>query len=468
MKTKNLILAILCCLSSFAYAENTEFLRGGDLSMVTYLEDWKTVFRYQDGTPGDVFDILESYGINFARLRLYHTPGTSVNNNGTTNRTPVKSPYNNWTGRPAYYAGTQDILNLAKRARDHHMTICLSIYLSDFWSGADRQMIPAAWSNVTTTQMLADSVYNYVKQIMTLMKAQGTTPEYVAIGNETNYGILFNDLDWKKVSFGGHTDNITQCVTLYNRAYDAVKEVSSTSQVVIHHSYGHAGRISICRSFFQNLVKNGCKFDVVGGSYYPHWASKQGAKDDTYKPSGMLTWAADMRANLGKPVLIMETGYSWTPYRPMEKNGGEYMGQLELNGGYNEATEAGQESFIKELHEAIKTDDNIIGYLYWDPIFVDQNVNGYWTEVCWAEQYSGSGDTWWQGGNVISNTTLFNYTGYPLSALYREIASYNPNPPTSVERLPNETPTTAKILRDNQILIIRDNKTYTLMGLEIK
>ena len=99
---------------------------------------------------------------------------------------------------------------------------------------------------------------------------------------------------------------------------------------------------------------------------------------------------------------------------------------------------------------------------------MDQKVNGYWTEVCWAEQYSGSGDTWWQGGNVISNTTLFNYTGYPLSALYREIASYNPNPPTSVERLPNETPTTAKILRDNQILIIRDNKTYTLMGLEIK
>ena len=465
MKTKNLILAILCCLSSFAYAENTEFLRGGDLSMVTYLEDWGTVFRYKDGTPGDVFDILQTYGVNFARLRLYNQPGTGINDKGTTYRTPVKSTKHP-SGYP--YAGPEDILNLAKRAKTHDMKICLSIYLSDYWSGAASQYIPAAWKDVTTTAVLGDSVYNYVKNIMTRMVAQGTTPEYVAIGNETNYGILFNDLDWKKVSFGGHTDNITQCVTLYNRAYDAVKEVSSTSQVVIHHSYGHAGRISICRSFFQNLVKNGCKFDVVGGSYYPHWASKQGAKDDTYKPSGMLTWAADMRANLGKPVLIMETGYSWTPYRPVEKNSGEYMGQLELNGGYNEATEAGQESFIKELHEAIKTDDNIIGYLYWDPIFVDQKVNGYWTEVCWAEQYSGSGDTWWQGGNVISNTTLFNYTGYPLSALYREIASYNPNPPTGAERLAYETLTTTKILRDNQILILRDNKTYTLMGQEVK
>ena len=161
------------------------FLRGGDLSMVTYLEDWGAKFKYKDGTEGDVFAILEEYGINLARLRLYHTPGTAVAHNSDTYRTPVKTRYNSWAGRPNYYAGLTDILNLAKRAKDHNMQICLSIYLSDFWSGATEQYIPAAWSGVTSHSVLLDSVTNYVTRVMQLMVAQGTTPEYVSIGNES-------------------------------------------------------------------------------------------------------------------------------------------------------------------------------------------------------------------------------------------------------------------------------------------
>ncbi len=438
------------------------FLRGGDLTMVSYLEDWGTVFRYKDGKAGDVFDILQEYGINFARLRLFNNPGTAVNENGTLYRMPIKSPKH--TSGYAY-AGLEDILNLAQRAKAHNMKICLSIYLSDYWSGAAKQYIPQAWENITTTSVLGDSVYNYVFHVMSCMAAQGTIPEYVSIGNESNYGILFNTLDGSKVTFGGHTDNMTQCVALFNRAYDAVKAVSPTTQIAIHHSYGHDGKIGICRNFFKSLVDNGCKFDIVGGSYYPYWASVQNSSDNT--PTGMLTWAADMENNIGKPVMIMEVGYSWTPYRPADKNGGNYEGQLHLNGSYNEATEAGQENFIHALHEAIKTDENIIGYLYWDPIFVDQKVNNVWSEVCWAERYDAGYDTWWQDGNIISNTTLFNYTGYPLSALYREIAAFNPaTQKTAIENIPNST--THKIFRDNQILIVRDNKTYSLMGFEIK
>lgn len=468
MFRKYVYIVLFCCITVSAYANDT-FLRGGDLSMVTYLEDWGTVFRYKDGTPGDVFDILQTYGVNFARLRLYNQPGTAVNDNGTTYRTPVKSPKYP-SGYP--YAGLEDILRLAKRAKAHDMKICLSIYLSDYWSGADRQMIPAAWKNVTTTDVLGDSVYNFVKRIMQRMMAQGTEPEFVSIGNESDCGILFNTLNGSKVSFGGHTDNIAQCVALFNRAYDAVKEIAPAAQVAIHHSAGHDGRITYCRQFFQKLVNNGCKFDIVGASYYPYWASLQGSTDNT--PTGMLKWAADMKKNIQKPVLIMEVGYSWNKYRPYEKNGGYYEGQLHLNGSYNEATEAGQESFIHALHEAIKTDDNIIGYLYWDPIFVDQKVSGKWTEVCWAEKYDAAYTTWWQDGNIISNTTLFNYTGYPLSALYREIASYGP---AELPNLPalgdNQSATngnhsaTRKVLIGNQLLLIRDNKTYTFTGLEL-
>lgn len=447
------------------------YLIGGDLTMATYMEDWGTVFRYKDGSVGDVFDILESYGVNLARLRLYHTPGTAIKSGGNIYRTPVKSPRNNWEGYP--YAGADDILSLAKRAKVHNMKLCLSIYLSDYWAGATEQYIPGAWKDVTSHSVLCDSVENYVRAYMLRMKDEGIYPEYVSIGNESNYGILFTDLNGNKITFGGHTDNMSQCVALFNRAYDAVKEVSPTSQVIIHHSYGDNGKTAICRNFFKNLKDNGCKFDIVGGSYYPHWAQDHKSSDCT--PTGMLEWAQDMEDNIGKPVMLMEVGYSWAPYRPNEKNGGDYYGQLKLNGCYNEASEAGQEEFIKSLHEALVDDEEIIGYMYWDPIFVDQKVNNSWTEVCWAEMYDATYNAWWQDGNIISNTTLFDYEGKPLSALHREINSRKPaTTPTGVECspasdvLPQSAMRCQKVVRDGQLLFLHDGRIYNALGQEVR
>ena len=449
--------------SSEPEQKEAKFLRGGDLSMVTYMEDWGTQYRYQNGSAGDVFDILESYGINLARLRLYHRPGTAVTKSDGQYRTPLMTTkYPNGDG--TLYAGEDDILSLAKRAKNHHMAICLSIYLSDFWSGATEQYIPAAWAGVNDLNTLGDSVYNYVYHILSRMVAQGTAPEYVSVGNETYHGILFNKLNGVTVSYGGHTENIANAVFLFNKAYDAIKAASAGSQVIIHHSHGDAGQIYLSHNFFLNLKNNGCKFDIVGGSYYPHWATDHGATDCT--PTGMLEWAADMKTAIGKPVMLMEVGYSWHPYKCEGRNGGEWPGQLETNGCYNEASEAGQEAFIKALHEALDEDDNILGYMYWDPIFVDQQVNGYWIKPCWAEKYSGSGTEWWEAGNVISNTTLFDFSGNPLSALYREIKSRKAVA-TGVEEVRSETVNTVrseKILRGEQLIIIHDEKAYNLLG----
>ena len=452
--------------SSEPEQKEAKFLRGGDLPMVTYMEDWGTQYKYQNGSAGDVFDVLESLGINLARLRLYHRPGTAVTKSDGQYRTPLMTAkYPNGDG--TLYAGEDDILSLAKRAKNHHMAICLSIYLSDFWSGATEQYIPAAWKDVTDVETLGDSVYNYVYRIVSRMVAQGTAPEYVSVGNETNYGILYNTLNGSKVTYGGHTDNIANTVLLFNKAYDAVKAVSPTSQVIIHHSYGDAAKIAICRSFFLNLKNNGGKFDIIGGSYYPHWATNHGATADC-TPTGMLEWAADMKTNIGKPVMLMEVGYSWHPYKCEGRNGGQWAGQLELNGCYDEASEAGQEAFIKALHEALDEDDNILGYMYWDPIFVDQQVNGYWIKPCWAEKYSGSGTEWWESGNVISNTTLFDFSGNPLSALYREINSRKAmatdlNGIQSTDRFTDRVQT-GKVLKDGQIIIIHNEKAYNLLG----
>ena len=118
------------------------------------------------------------------------------------------------------------------------------------------------------------------------------------------------------------------------------------------------------------------------------------------------------------------------------------------------------------LHEAIKTDTNIIGYMYWDPIFVDQKVNGAWIKTCWAEKYSGSGTTWWEDGNVISNTTLFNYQGMPLKALYEEIGSYADHGTEGIDEVNHHIVQNQKVLCNGQLLILRNGVTYTATGQE--
>ena len=77
-------------------------------------------------------------------------------------------------------------------------------------------------------------------------------------------------------------------------------------------------------------------------------------------------------------------------------------------------------AFMAELHSALAADTNIVGYLYWDPIFVDQRVGSAWIKTCWAERYDANYTTWWEDGNVISNTTWFDYSGNPLKALWYE------------------------------------------------
>lgn len=446
--------------------DKPSFLRGGDLTMVTYVEDWGAKFKYKDGTEGDVFDIMQTYGVNFARLRLYNTPGTAVTADGGTYRTPIRTTAH--TNGYAY-AGPEDILGLAQRAKNHGMQICLSFHLSDFWSNAGTQIIPSDWATATSYNALKNKVSEFITNYMQQMVAQGTTPEYVSVGNETNWGMLFQTLDGTQVSYGGHGDQMSQFAGLFDAAYDAIKAVSPTTQVIFHHAQGHDGGISTCQYLFDQLITvNHMKVDIIGGSYYPYWASLQNSTDNT--PTGMLTWANAMETRYHKPIMIMETGYSWTQYRPSGRNGGNYEGQLEMNGSYNEASEAGQEAFIHALHQAIASDTAILGYLYWDPIFVDQKVNGSWIQTCWAERKSGN--KWYYDGNVVSNTTWFDYTGLPLSALYNEIASYKAQPDTPTAIIPitdNRSPlTVTKIIRDHQLVIIRGNETYSLLGMRIQ
>ena len=342
------------------------FLKGGDISELTYLESMGAKY-YDDGQEKDCIEILKNNGFNIVRLRLYNDPGN-----------PDYSPSNRL---PAGVQNPDDILSLASRAKAVGMQIQLTFHYSDYWTNGITQHKPHDWEGLGYED-LKSAVYDFTYDFMAKMKAQGTTPEYVSLGNETVGGILFPD---------GSTDNFKQLAELFNEGYGAVKAISPETQVMIH--LDAAGDKYKYDWYFDELNRNGGKYDLIGASYYPFWTRITAGE--------MREWAEYTIDKFDKDIFIMETGYNWNPVR---LNGWE--GQLKDNGPYDNvypSSPQGQKDYLLELFTEIKKERHgrVLGCLYWDPIMIEVPGVG------------------WELGaqNYVSNTTLFDFDGKSLKSL---------------------------------------------------
>ncbi len=343
-----------------------QFLKGADVSELSYIESKGGKFL-ENSVAKDCFTILKNNGVNLVRLRLYNDPGNAAYT--PSNRLP-----------PGFQNAT-DVLSLAARAKAAGMQIQLTFHYSDYWTNAGTQTKPHDWAALDYGQ-LKQAVYDFTFGFMDKMKAQGTTPEYVSLGNETAGGILFPDGDYKHFS---------QMADLFNKGYDAVKAVSNTTKVIIHlDDAGNAGKYDW---FFDNLKTAGARFDIIGASYYPFWTNKTVTQ--------IRDWANSETLKYNKDILIMESGYNWNPTLPSG-----YAGQLANNGPYQNiypSSPEGQRDFMYDLFNGLKQADrgSVIGDIYWDPVMI-----------------AVPGVGWELGApNVVANTTLFDFNGNVLSAL---------------------------------------------------
>ena len=391
-----------------ALAVADDYLRGGDISMLNYVEDLGAKFYDAGNNEKDPLLIMKENGVNVVRLRLYNNPGTAVSY--YTGSGKSKTTYN--YKLPEGYLDEDDILDLALRAKAHNMKIVLTFHYSDFWTNGAMQIKPSGWESYNMTQ-LKQAVYDYTYNFLQRMNAQGTTPDYVALGNEIQGGLLFgyydssvnNQQQIDNVSGYASSSNIANTAALLNQGSAAVRAACPDAKVVIHLTLSTSITSDTYEWFFDAMKNNNLDYDVIGTSYYPYWTNSD--------PSTVNTLANTMYTKYSKPTLLMETGYSWTQYRPSGRYDGNYEGQLSLNGtAYNEATEAGQKSFIQELQTVVKSNSHILGYLYWDPVMVEQEVNNSWIETTWAlKKYNNN---YISDGNLVGNTTWFDYNGQAL------------------------------------------------------
>lgn len=375
------------------------YLRGGDISMLNYVESFGAKFYDANGTEKDPLDIMQENGCNIVRLRLYNNPGQEISYTKDATAYTYKLP--------AGYLDETDVLNLARRAKAHNMKIELTFHYSDFWSNGDMQFKPKAWESYNFNE-LKQAVYDYTYAFLQRMNAQGTAPDYVSLGNEIQAGLLFGHVN-NRDAVNGYCGNMSNVAALLAQGSAAVRAACPRAKVVIHltmsEDSGSRTNASTYKWFFDAMKDNSLDYDIIGASYYPYWTNQ--------KPSYLNNFVNTLYENYGKEVLIMEVGYSWTQYRPYGRYNGNYEGQLHLNGDvYNEASQEGQKTFMQELQSVIKNNSHILGYLYWDPVMLEQQVNSSWIKTAWAFRKDGS--NWWEDGNLVGNTTLFDYEGKAL------------------------------------------------------
>lgn len=277
------------------------FAKGADISWLTQMEGAGKIFYNSTGTAQDCFQILKNLGMNSIRLRVWVDPAGGWNN-------------------------TADVLAKALRAKALGMRIMIDFHYSDSWADPGQQTKPAAWATQDFAT-LQSSVYNHTFNVLTTLKTNGITPEWVQLGNETNDGML-----WPT---GKASLNMVNFATLVNKGYDAVKAVDATIKVIVQISNGFDN--SLFRWIFDGLKNNGGKWDIIGISLYPdpaNWATLN---------TQCLANMNDMVSRYSKPVMICEVGMSWDQA-------------------------AACNSFLTDLITKVKSlGNNGLGVFYWEP-----------------------------------------------------------------------------------------------------
>lgn len=252
-----------------------QFVRGADIGWLEQMEATGYTFYDTTGVPEDCMTILQDHGINSVRLRVFVNPSNDKING---------------------HCSKNEVVTMALRAQALGMRVMIDFHYSDSWADPGKQNKPAAWANHTFAQLL-DDVYNHTFEVLDTLKRSGVVPDWMQVGNEITWGMLWPD---------GSTNNWPQLGQLLNKGYDAAKAVDSTIKVIVHIDQGNNN--SRFRTFYDNATAQGVRYDIIGMSYYPYWLGS----DYTATINDLGENLNDMVARYGKDVMVVEVGGDFT------------------------------------------------------------------------------------------------------------------------------------------------------------
>ena len=336
---------------------------GGDLSVLLKYEEQKATYLDKDGKAiADVLAFVKEQGWNTVRMRLFADPSKDTDKNVCQDIEYVKS--------------------LGKRIKAAGLYFMLDFHYSDTWADPEHQTMPLEWGKINTPTF--EYIYTYTKTNLEALVTAAATPDFIQIGNEISFGMLW---DGCKVSANSNwtayeDTNWDHFSTALKNASKACREMCPEAKIVIH-TEQCANNPTLDVAFFKRIQQYDIDYDIIGTSYYPYFKGPLANLD-----KGL----SELEKNFpDKQIQLVETGYpsKW------EVKGSTY----DYTKTYPYSHE-GQRQYAADLIATLKKHPQVNGLSWW---YAEANAKG-----CTGSLAEG----WY-------NASLFdNETGRALPALY--------------------------------------------------
>ena len=334
---------------------------GGDLSLLTRYEEHGAKYYTHDGQPiTDVLSYLKQQGWNALRLRLFVDPA-------------------NASDQAKGEGVCQDldyVKALGKRIKAAGFKLMLDFHYSDTWADPAKQWTPKAWLGLSDNE-LYEKIYVYTEDALKQMVATGAEPDFIQIGNEISYGMLWGAEGSKSYRcYTNSTDNWPRFCTLLSNASLACRVVCPNAKVIVHTE--RVAQPDVLVGFYNMMKLYNVDYDIIGLSYYPYFHG------DLAKLETSLT---NLDTNFpNKDIMVVETGY---PYKWA-------MGDADkdISDTYP-YTDEGQKKFTDALIAQLQKHSSVKGLFWWFP---EANEHG----LDWATKRVT--DSWYNASLVDNNT----------------------------------------------------------------
>lgn len=339
------------------------FYTGADISTVQEYERWGTKFYDVDGSEKDIFTLLKGHGFNAIRLKTFVSPKAQYGYAAAGCDHDAEA-----------YADKDHIVAYAQKIKAAGMAFLLDIHYSDNWADPGKQIIPSRWRSVTSSDAMADSVYNYTYDLLSALKQVGATPTMVQVGNETTPGILMHVPNSSTNCWGDNVDKAPASVggdmstsagkanagKYFKAGIRAVKAVSQDIKTVLH--IESIRKPNTVNWWMTEIFKNQkVPADVMGFSAYT--AYDDGPPDN---------WI-----NLFKSL---SSSYPDLEFIVAEYNGGDTKDHYSFDGSR------------RRTNEMVRGLDRWIGAFFWEP-----TLSGAWGAPLFD----------WDGPNLRANKDAF-------------------------------------------------------------
>lgn len=317
---------------------------GADCSCITEQEHDGVLFYDSVGQASDGMRVMRDAGMNAIRLRV-------------------------WVNHTTGWCNKEDVIVKAKRATALKLRVMIDFHYSDFFADPGRQNIPIDWKDYDIEQM-KQAVANHTTDVLSALKEEGVSPEWIQVGNETRNGML-----WPMGQLWNNTGDLPNgwknYAALTTAGYDACKTIFPDALVIVHIDNAYENN----NWFFRKLQYHGGKFDMIGLSHYPmmkQWSGKDWDEMNELAAANIKL----LHAEFNCPIMVVEIGTM-------------------------ASTEEKAAEVIADFRQRVDTLDYMKGIFYWEPqVYNNWRPNEY-IELGWGAYNMGAFTSKGQPNNAL-------------------------------------------------------------------